>query len=459
LTKPQVFDTFYLNTNFDVNERIRQIDGQKKNGKKDAYMNKTIGIRREDKNEWERRAPLVPEDVKELKEKHGIKTIIQPSKLRVFPDNAYAEAGAEVNEDLGRASVILAIKEIPIHLFEKDKTYVFFSHTIKGQPYNMDMLKRMMELKCNLVDYERIVNEKGQRLIFFGRFAGLAGMIETLHAFGQKLKLQGFNTPFEKIKQAYQYASLEEAKKEIGAIGEEIDEHGFPVELAPLVVGFSGYGNVSRGAQEIFDLLPFKVISGHILDEMYENFASDNLNLYKVVFAEEDMFRLKQGIDQPFDLQDYYNHPGKYESQFEKFIPYLSVLVNCIYWTEDYPRLVTKEYLYNRTIIRSNLTLKVVGDISCDIDGSIEITHRATYPDNATFTYFAGDDRYEEGTRRTGITVMAVDNLPCEFPVESSAAFSTVLREYIPGIVSENFKVGLEQLGLPDPIRSALILP
>jgi saccharopine dehydrogenase (NAD+, L-lysine-forming) len=418
-------------------------------------MKKVIGVRREDKNEWERRTPLIPTDVKELKEKFAVKTIIQPSRIRIFSDEEYERAGAEVNEDLGEADVVLAIKEIPAHLFQKNKTYVFFSHTIKGQSYNMPMLKRMMELNCNLIDYERVMNEKKVRLIFFGRYAGMAGMIETLHAFGQKLKLQGYSTPLEKIKQAYQYNSLEEAKEEIEKIGEEINEKGLPLALCPLVVGFAGYGNVSRGAQEIFNLLPHKIISAHILEEMYETFSADNFNFYKVVFDEGDMVRSKLG---QFELQDYYNHPEKYESRFENYLPYLSILVNCIYWTNAYPRLVTKEYLKIQTILRSNLTLKVIGDISCDIDGAVEITHKITKPDNPTFTYYADKDQYEDGTQRTGITVMAVDNLPCEFSRESSQEFSAVVKNFVNDLVTADYNGDFEQLELPAPLKNAMIL-
>lgn len=418
-------------------------------------MDKIIGIRREDKNQWERRVPLIPDDVKELKEKYGIKTIIQPSKIRIFPDEEYVKAGAEINEDLGAASLVLAVKEIPVSLFQKNKTYVFFSHTVKGQDYNMGMLKHMMNLKCNLIDYERVVNEKNQRLIFFGKYAGLAGMIETLHAYGQKLKLQGYDTPLEKIKQPYEYGTVENAKKEIAAIGNEIDEVGLPVELAPIVFGFAGYGNVSRGAQEIFDLLPHKVISANILNEMYENFSMDNLNFYKVVFSEDDMVTPKQG---DFVLQDYYDHPENYTPVFEQYLSRLEVLVNGIYWAEAYPRPVTKEYLKNETVLKSNLKLKVIGDISCDIDGGIEITHKITKPDMPTFTYFANEDRFEDGTQRLGVTVMAVDNLPCEFSRASSRAFSSVLKEYVDNIVSTDFKTGFENLALSSPMRKALVL-
>lgn len=418
-------------------------------------MHKIIGIRREDKNKWERRVPLIPEHVRFLKEKHGIHTIIQPSKNRIFTDDEYRAAGAEINEDLGKAQTIFAVKEIPIDLFEEGKSYIFFSHTIKGQAYNMDMLRHMRALKVNLFDYERFVDDNNRRLIFFGHYAGLAGMIETLYAYGQKMKMRGYDTPLSKIKQAYAYSSLEEAKRDIAQIGEEIDENGFGEDISPLVVGFAGYGNVSRGAQEIFDLLPYKAISPHILSEMYENFTLDHFNLYKVIFKEEDLVRPQEG---PFDLQDYYNHPEKYESQFEEYVPYLQILVNCIYWTEDYPRLITKEYLKNQTLLRSNLNLKVIGDISCDIDGSIEITHKATMPDTPNFTYFADKDVFEDGIQRLGLTVMAVDNLPCEFSREASTEFSEVLKDYVDNIASQNYEKSFGELDLAGPSAKALIL-
>ncbi|MEN8152448.1 MAG: bifunctional lysine ketoglutarate reductase /saccharopine dehydrogenase family protein [Acidobacteriota bacterium] len=418
-------------------------------------MNKIIGIRREDKNKWERRTPLIPDDVRELREKFGIRTIVQPSKLRIFTDDEYREAGAEINESLNDADVIFAVKEIPEEFYMEGKTYIFFSHTIKGQSYNMDMLQKMIEKKVNLIDYEKIVDENNRRLIFFGKYAGLAGMVETLHAMGQKLKLQGFDTPLERIKQAFEYNSVEEAKSEIAKIGEEINENGFPQELSPFVIGFAGYGNVSRGAQEIFDLLPHKTVSIDVLDENYENFIADNYNFYKVVFKEEDMVSRVNG---EFELNDYYNNPDKYVSKFENYIPKLKVLVNCIYWTEKYPRLVTREYLENESVLHKYPNMRVIGDISCDINGSVEITHKVTMPDNPSFTYFAGEDRFEDGVKRGGVSVMAVDNLPCEFPKESSREFSKVLKVYVNNICQENFGKDFDSLNLPGPIKSALIL-
>ena len=418
-------------------------------------MKNVLGIRREDKNEWEKRVPLIPDDIGELQRKYGIKTIVQPSPIRIFSDEEYKNTGAEINEDLSGANTIFAVKEIPEKLLGQGKTYIYFSHTIKGQSYNMSMLRRLMDLKCNLIDYERVVNEKNIRMIFFGRYAGLAGMIETLYAFGRKTKLKGYNTPFEKVKQAYQYSSLEDAKEEIATIGQEIADNGLPKELCPLIVGFAGYGNVSKGAQEFFDLLPHKVIQPGQISDSIKDSASDNKILYKVEFKEEDMVKPKQG---GFALQDYYDHPEKYDPAFENYLPYLKTLVNCIYWTEKYPRLVTREYLKNRLPEMSDLELCVIGDISCDIGGSIEITYKSTMPDHPCFTYDIESDSFMDDIAEKGVTVMAVDNLPCEFPKEASVDFSTVLKDFVNDIVKADFQQDFEQLKLPYPIKEALIL-
>ncbi len=410
-----------------------------------------IGIRREDKNEWERRVPLIPNHIKSLVNNHDIQVHVQPSELRIFNDGVYKSAGAVIQENLTEANVVLAVKEIPTKLFQKDKTYIFFSHTIKGQNYNMDMLRRMMELKCNLIDYERIVNEKNQRLIFFGKYAGLAGMIETLHAYGQKLKLRGYSTPFENVKQAYEYSSVEDAKERLSELTEKLRNEGLPKIRGPIVIGFAGYGNVSQGALEIFDILPHKELSPEELINQHDSLTSEDGTIYKVIFKEEHLVSPLEG---DFELLEYFNHPERYKANFHTWLPYINVLVNCIYWTEDYPRLVTKEYLQKHP----ECPLSVVGDISCDINGSVEITKKATYPDHPTFTYHSDNNQFTDKTTADGITVMAVDNLPCEFPKESSTEFSNVLKDFIPEVVTADFDLPFHDLTLPAPIKRALIL-
>jgi saccharopine dehydrogenase (NAD+, L-lysine-forming) len=415
-----------------------------------------LGIRREDKNKWERRVPLVPDDIKYLKEKSGIITLIQPSEIRAYTDNQYKEAGAEVIEDIQKANTIIAVKEIPLYFFRELKTYIFFSHVIKGQSHNMPMLEKLMDLRCNLIDYERVIDESNKRLIFFGKYAGIAGMIETLHALGQKLKLRGFRTPFEKIKEAYKFDSIAEAEQVIKEIGVQIKIEGLPKDLLPVVVGFAGYGNVSRGAQEVFDLLPFISIKAGDINRINQFSETDIAkNLFKVVFEESDIVKQKKG---QFELQDYYIHPENYNGIFENYIPFLTVLVNCIYWDEKYPRLVTKHLLSRKNFLKPENKLIVIGDISCDINGAVEITYKPTEPGNAFYTYFQDNGNYKDGIQKGGITIMAVDNLPCEFPKESSIEFSSIVKNYIFEIVREDFSRHYEELSLSNPIKKALIL-
>ena len=245
-------------------------------------MSNFIGIRHEDRYEKELRAPLTPKHVERLVKEKKLDFIVQNSEKRVFKDDEYKKAGALIEKDLKKCSVIFGVKEIPESFFEKEKTYVFFSHTIKGQKHNMPILKRMMELKCNLIDYEKIVDEQGKRLIFFGKYAGLAGMINTLWALGLRLKSFGVETPFLKIRQAHTYHSLEEARRDISSVGQEIAEEGMHQALRPFVVGFTGYGNVSQGAQEILGLLPIKDISPEKLLKLNTGTTANNI-IYKVI--------------------------------------------------------------------------------------------------------------------------------------------------------------------------------
>lgn len=412
-----------------------------------------IGIRREDKNVWERRTPIMPQHIKELREK-GIEFFVQPSKIRAFKDREYAEAGAIIQDSLNQCPAIFAVKEIPLSFFEKGKTYVFFSHTIKGQKHNMPMLKKMMDLKCQLIDYEKIVDEKNRRLIFFGRYAGLAGMIDTLWALGQKLNEEGIENPFAEIKQTYTYGCLGEAKKSIKKISEYIKKNGLPESIAPLIFGIAGYGNVSKGAQEIISLLPVKEITPEQVVSLQDKGYSGK-QVYKVIFKEEDIIEPVSG---EFELQDYYKHPEKYKSKFDKYIPHLTALVNAIYWDKIYPRLVTKKYLKQLYASKTKNCLKVIGDIGCDINGAIECTTKATTPDNPVFVYEPLTDKTTDGFKGKGIVVLAVDNLPCELPKESSEDFSSALKRFIPLIASADFSVNFEDCNLPPEIKNAVII-
>lgn len=418
-------------------------------------MSNFIGIRHEDKYKLERRAPLTPRHVARLVKQKKLDIIVQQSDKRIFTEEEYRKAGARIAQDLKKCSVIFGVKEIPEDFFEPGKTYVFFAHVVKGQPYNMGMLRRMMDLKCNLIDYEKVVDEQGKRLIFFGRYAGMAGMINSLWALGLRLNEKGFRTRLLNLKSAYKYNSLREAKDEISNIGQLIAENGIPGELRPFVIGVTGYGNVSQGAQEILGLLPVKEISPEkLLGLRKRKKLPDNI-VYKVIFREEDMFEHADG--EPFDLHDYFTNPQQYRSVFEKYIPHLSMLINCVYWDQRYPRLVTKDYL-EKTWASGEPRLTVIGDISCDVEGSVECTLKPTEIDDPIYVYDPGTRQITMGHKGHGVLVMAVDILPAELPRDASDGFADVLVNFVKPIADADFSEHFDDLDLPKAVKKALIL-
>lgn len=408
-------------------------------------MKKILGIRKEVKNKWERRVTLTPAAVKELKEKYDIHTLFQLSERRIFDDEEYLNAGAEAREILDDASIILAVKEIPIKHILENKIYLFFSHTIKGQPYNMPLLQTLLDKKCTLIDYEPIKDENDRRLVFFGRHAGYAGMINGLFTLGRRLKVKGIPNLFEKIKQAKDYPNLEAAKEEIKNLGTSLE---LPNEINPLVIGITGYGNVSFGAQKILDLLPVEQISP---EELIAKKLEKN-KIYKVVFKEEDIVQKIDGCK--FDLEEYYNEPEKYESKFEQYLPKINLLVNAIYWEEKYPRLVTKKFVSNNTLPN----LIAIADLSCDINGSIEMTEKATLSDNPVFIYNPKTNSIQDGFEGDGIALMTVDNLPAEIPVESSEWFSKSLMPLIPKLFEADYSKSFEELDLIPELKNACVV-
>lgn len=416
-----------------------------------------IGIRREDKGAWERRVPLVPRDIRWLLKTQGVQTVVEPSETRAFSEEEFEAAGADIGSQLSECAVILGIKEIPVEALLPDQAYAFFAHVIKGQPANMPMLQRLLDLECTLIDYERIADEHQRRLIFFGRQAGWAGMVDTLWAFGQRLKAEGVSTPLQAIRPMPAYGGMPQARAALAVVNEWITAEGLPRRVAPVIIGVAGYGNVSTGAQEILDLLPVIEITPHDVARLARDQTASRHHLYKVVFKEADMVEPK-APNATFDLQEYYEEPEWYRGVFSEYLPHLSVLVNAIYWAPQYPRLVTKadlKELYGR---EQAPQLKVIGDISCDIEGAIEATVRATDPGDPVYVYEPATERTIPGCEGQGPVIMAVDILPSELPRESSATFSHALRAFVPDMAHADYSVPFEALELPDPIKRAVIV-
>ncbi len=416
-----------------------------------------FGVRSEDKSQWERRVPLVPQDAAALRQA-GIEVVVQESARRAFTGEEFQAAGVPVQEDVDDCDVVVGIKEIPPVRLSPGKTYLFFPHVIKGQAANMPMLRRLMELGATLIDYERIVDERNRRLIFFGRHAGLAGMVNTLWSLGRRLESLGVASPFARLKQARSYADLSGAREDLQRVAARIAEEGVPAEVHPLVVGFTGYGNVSGGAQEILDILPTRTIAPAEVAAVAGDRSVSSKVVYKVVLREGDLVEPTEP-GRPFDLEDYYRR-GKagYRSVFGRYADHLSLLVNCVYWDDRYPRLLTLEDCRRMWSDGRSPRLVVIGDISCDVGGSVECTVKSTDPGNPVYVYEPAGGSARDGFEGHGPVVMAVDILPSEIPRESSIDFSRVLKPLLAELSRADLKRTFAELALPAELKRAVIV-
>jgi Alanine dehydrogenase/PNT, N-terminal domain/Alanine dehydrogenase/PNT, C-terminal domain len=394
-----------------------------------------IGIRREDKNRWERRAPLTPEHVAELT-RHGVGVAVEPSTIRVFSDEAYRAAGARVIDDLSACPLVLGVKEIPVERLKPGTAYFYFAHVTKGQPANMPMLRRLIELEATLVDYEKIADDRGRRLVFFGRHAGFAGMLDTLATLGKRLLWEGIDSPFASLRLAHDYADLEAAHAELARVADTIRRDGVPDALHPLVIGFTGSGNASKGAQEIFDQLPYEEVLPEDLSTMFANEDLPRNILYKVVFTRSDRFGAPMAAH----------------------LSHLTALVNGIYWERGHPRVASLDTL--RGLFGGNGTprLRVIGDISCDLAGSIEANVRTTTPGDPAYVYDIASGEAVSGVAGRGPVILAVDNLPCELPVDASQHFGDALLRFLPALSRCDWSQPFGALELQDEIRRAVIV-
>ena len=293
------------------------------------------------KNKWERRTPLIPADVRRIVAS-GIRVLVQPSSLRIFTDAEFAAAGAAITEDLTEASTILGVKEFPPSSLLPNASYLLFSHTIKAQPAGLPFLDACLARRCRLFDYETIRNAEGKRMVAFGQYAGMAGMIDGLRGLGERLLSRGLSSPFMGVSSAYMYPDIASARQAVQRCGEEISRVGLPQRLAPFTAVFTGAGNVAQGARAIFDLLPHREVQPSQLPSL----PSDAHTLYSCSIDASHMVQrlpaAPSATAAPFDKRDYYANPADYAPVFHSSIaPYTSLLVNGMYWDDRYPRLLT----------------------------------------------------------------------------------------------------------------------
>ncbi|KAJ0029303.1 hypothetical protein NQD34_004300 [Periophthalmus magnuspinnatus] len=379
-----------------------------------------MAIRREDINPWERRAPLAPRHVKELTHA-GVKVLVQPSNRRAIHEKYYAKAGAIIQEDISEASLIVGVKRMPEDLVMPKKTYAFFSHTIKAQEPNMGLLEDLLKKEVRLIDYEKMVDPNGYRIVAFGQWAGVAGMINILHGLGLRFLALGHHTPFMHIGMAHNYRNVSQAIQAVRDCGYEISMGLMPKSIGPVTFCFTGTGNVSKGAQDIINELPVEYVEPHELKDVSE--TGDLTKVYATVLSRHHhLMRKSDGI---YDPMEYENHPELYTSHFRTSVaPYTTCLINGIYWDPHTPRLLRRldaqklrrppknSTVHNEGSPALPHKLLAICDISADTGGSIEFMTECTTIDKPFCIYDADQHIDHDSVEGNGILMCSIDNLP-----------------------------------------------
>jgi alanine dehydrogenase len=361
-----------------------------------------IGILREGRIPHDRRVALTPQHCVELKSKYPqIQIFVQPSPIRCFVDADYVAVGCELVEDLSHCDLLLGVKEVPVPNLIEGKTYFFFSHTIKKQPYNKVLLQTIIEKKIRIIDYECITNKQGERLIAFGRYAGIVGAYNGVLTYGQKFGL--FN-----LKRAYLCQDLEEVKTEC-----------VKIKLPAIKILITGNGRVANGAIEMLNIMGIKQVS---IDEYLYNAFDEPVF---VQLNSSDYHVHKKGL--AFDRKEFHEQPSNFLSSFYRFTKVTDLLLACAYWHPEAPLLFTKERMG-----QADFKIKVIADITCDINGSIPATMRASSIEDPVYDYNPQTCQLDRAfVSNQNITLMAVDNLPGELPRNASNDFGNLLTHTI----------------------------
>lgn len=362
-----------------------------------------IGIIREGKVPPDERVPLSPEQVALLnKENDAVRIVVQSSPIRRFKDEAYTDLGVEVVTDVSDCDILMGVKEVPKDQLIPNKTYFFFSHTIKKQPYNKALLQKIIRENIRLIDYECLTNANGKRLIGFGRYAGIVGCYNAFLALGKR------NQQFD-LKPAFQCEDRVEMENELSKI--KFDKGFNKIVL-------TGNGRVAHGAMEILDKMKIPKVS-------VEDFLQYDAD--EPVYCQLKVTDYNAKIDgSTGSTQEFFQHPERYQSDFMRFAASGDIYIACHYWKDGSPFIFTRS-----DAKKENFNLKVVADISCDIDGPVASTLRPSTIKDPLYGYDPQSESETTLDKDAAITVMAVDNLPCELPKDASTDFG---NEFIKNI-------------------------
>jgi saccharopine dehydrogenase (NAD+, L-lysine-forming) len=375
-------------------------------------MNKIkVGILRETKTPPDRRVALPPNQAVELLDKFpNVQLFIQPSDLRAFSDDEYLNLGLNVQEDLSHCDILIGVKEVKIPTLIPGKTYLYFSHTAKKQPHNGALLQATLKNKIRLVDYEYLTDKQGIRLIAFGRWAGVVGAYNAILAIGKA-------TENYKLRRAYECLDMGEFFKELHL-----------VKLPNYKILITGGGRVANGAIEVLDYLKIKKV-------IPEEFLQNNFD-YPVYTQLDPWHYVKRKDREKFEWVHFSKYPETYESIFLPYTKVTDVLITCHFWDPNSPVFMTKEEMQ-----APNFRIKIIADISCDLDGPIPTSRRISTIEDPFFGFNLNEWKEADAYNPKNITIMTIDNLPGEAPRDASTDFATKLIEKIfPSLFGVDFE-------------------
>ncbi len=361
-----------------------------------------IGVIREGKTPPDQRVPLTPAQCAELKRLYpDVELVVESSEVRRIGDDEYRQEGIDVVTDLQGCDVLLGVKEVPLNELRDDTTYLFFSHTYKLQPYNAKLLRTIVDKRIRLIDYELIKRANGRRVIGFGRWAGIVGAYNGLRAWG--LRHKTFDLP--------RAIDCQDMK--------EMLAHAKAIDLpADMKIVLTGGGRVGMGAHELLSSLGLREVHGDAL-------LSETFN--EAVFARLDVHQYNARMDgKPFDMDEFVADATGYKSTFMPYAEVADMYIAGHYWAEGSPFLFTRDDMK-----RSTWKVQVVADVSCDIDGPVACTLRPSTIADPVYGYDPSTETECAYDAPEGITVMAVDNLPCELPRDASHGFGKEMMAHV----------------------------